>query len=46
MIAAQYTCDRPCPYIRDPICAKNGRGLKLFGNNCFLENHNRCQQEG
>ena len=45
------SCRRPCPRIRDPICAhslayKSPRRKRRFQNRCLFDNANRCQIPG
>lgn len=43
-ITAEAVCETPCPYTRFPVCGKNGKKYKIFGNECFFNNHNRCHK--
>lgn len=38
-------CFYPCTYIHDPVCGDNGSEFVCFGNECFMEGHNKCNSQ-
>jgi hypothetical protein len=38
-------CIYPCTYIHDPVCGDNGSEFVYFGNECFMDGHNKCSSD-
>lgn len=38
-------CDYACNYNLDPLCGFDGQEYKYFGNECFMNRHNKCQNK-
>lgn len=45
MSAPTNECLHPCTYIYQPVCADNGNGTRIFGNECFMDAVNECDGE-
>lgn len=39
-------CPKACNYVYDPVCGYNGKNYQKFGNSCFMDAHNQCENHG